>query len=613
MLIDTNIDILLKNEDNWIGILKDKIYPVYKAKENKKQEYFEEENGNIILLEDKFDNSQIINPFKKELIFILGINSIHELREIYKKKNKNSFIIVIEPNISFFNYVLRNKNLNLFQNKDILLFTDDKSELLEFLQPLLHNINIIALVNNITFYITNYYRKYAIDQALECIKIIKQLTRSVVMSMGNDVLDSLQGLEQNLRNIPFIKKSKNPEYLKNKFKDTPAILVAAGPSLNKNISEIKNAVGKAIIIAVDTILMRLLKEGIVPDFVCSVERIGSVYDYFYKDKVIPDNITLVGPPLLDSRILEEYKGPLLLPFRYEVNEYKWLQKALAIKGDIGIQMGLSCANVAFGLAMHLGCSPIIMTGQDLSYGENEKETHASGTSYDKEQKEKDDRYDDEVEGYFGGKVKTTHIWTTFKTWFENEIVTNHLKVINATEGGAKIYHTEQKKLKETIIEFCNKEIENVYEVIKHSPTYKIDYKIMKENFIDQYKYMGIFREKCLHYYANLDSMVIDSLLFLKKQGHLKEELDKIFELTKEIQMNELLMHNIQAILLRFLVSYNEIEDILKVDNYRRHRDIRIRFIGAVIVTVTKLEEQLGEVLKNEFNLDLEKVNNDEIK
>lgn len=601
-----NIDALSQSELHWIGEKKDNSYPLYRAKENARQEYFEDKEGRILLLEDEYDKENKVQPYKRELLFVLGINSIHELREIYRHKNKGSIMIVVEPNLSFFDHVFTTKNLNLFKNKDAILFADDKMNLAEFLQPLLHDINILALIKNISFYMTNYYRKYGIDEAMDCVRIIKQATRSIVIAMGNDVLDSLQGLEQNLINIPYIRKSKNPEYMKSKFENLPAILVAAGPSLNKNIQDIKKAEGKAVIIAVDTILTKLLDEGIIPDFVCSIERIDLVYDYFYKDKNIPETVTLVGPPLLDPRIFEEYKGLLMLPFRTEVNEYRWLQRALAIPGDIGMQMGLSCANVAFGLAMHLGCSPIIMTGQDLAYGDTE-ETHASGTTYDNKETKRDTTKDDIVEGYFGGEVKTTHIWTTFKSWFENQIVENNLKVINATEGGAKIYHTEQLSLNETIQKYCTSPIQNVYKLIEKTPSYQINDEIMKENFLDQYKYMSIFREKCLHYYTNLDAMVIENMTFIKKQGSLKVELDKIFELTKEIQMNQLLMHNMQAILLRFLVNHSSIEDILSVKNYKRHRDIRIRFIGSVIVTVTKLEQYLGNVLKGEFDLDLEKV------
>lgn len=68
---------------------------------------------------------------------------------------------------------------------------------------------------------------------------------------------------------------KNAKYLCTAYKtiqlyqtiplDTTGIVVAAGPSLNKNIYELKKAKGKAFIVAVDTAIKPLLKAGIVPD------------------------------------------------------------------------------------------------------------------------------------------------------------------------------------------------------------------------------------------------------------------------------------------------------------------------------------------------------------
>ena len=54
-------------------------------------------------------------------------------------------------------------------------------------------------------------------------------------------------------------------------RDCPGILVAAGPSLNKNIQELKKAKGKAFIVAVDTAIKPLLQEGILPDMFAIVD------------------------------------------------------------------------------------------------------------------------------------------------------------------------------------------------------------------------------------------------------------------------------------------------------------------------------------------------------
>ena len=43
--------------------------------------------------------------------------------------------------------------------------------------------------------------------------------------------------------------------------DVPAIIVAAGPSLNKNVQELKQAKGKALILVVDAALRAVVNTG----------------------------------------------------------------------------------------------------------------------------------------------------------------------------------------------------------------------------------------------------------------------------------------------------------------------------------------------------------------
>ena len=59
-------------------------------------------------------------------------------------------------------------------------------------------------------------------------------------------------------------------------KDIPGIVVAAGPSLNKNIKELKKAKGKAFICAVDTAIKPLIKEGIIPDMFAVVDALKPI-------------------------------------------------------------------------------------------------------------------------------------------------------------------------------------------------------------------------------------------------------------------------------------------------------------------------------------------------
>ncbi|MGG3804439.1 motility associated factor glycosyltransferase family protein [Metabacillus fastidiosus] len=602
MIIDKNIEILQKNEMHWIGNLTpSSITHEFVSLENSRVEYFEDLERNIYKIEDSYDSSFESNSFKKEIIFAIGVNSVYELQELYKKINKESYLVVIEPNLSFFNHVLHHKNLDVFQNRNVILFSDHINRLSDFIRGLFSRYSSIGLAKNIQFYQTNYYRKYELETTKNALHIIREVVRNVILSVGNSIEDGLDGLKNNLENLKWLKKSKDASQLKDRFKDRPAIVVSAGPSLNKNIEELKRAKHKAIIIAVDTIVNKLLTEGIIPDFVCSVERIGEVYEYFYENKNIPEDVTLVGPPLLDPRVFEEFKGDIILPMRSGVAEYNWLQNLLGLQTNSSVEMGSSCAHVAFGLAMHLGASPIILVGQDLAYGSTEEESHASGTVYDnKSQTEKRESLfqDYEIDGYYEEKVKSTYVWVYFKQWFEAQISNHQLFVINATEGGAKINSTIQKTLRETIDTYCLNEINPSKEIVNSISLYDINSKSIKEAFNEELIYFKKFKEQCTTRLENIKQLKITYSSTMKKLTRAVEELQKTNTIMTEILKHDLLRHNLQSIVVKTLWDINDIEQLINSKNLIKNKEIQLKMLISTIVCVEKIEHYLKEALKN---------------
>jgi hypothetical protein len=601
MFIERNIEILQQNQMHKIGYLTpSSLTHEFISSENSRVDYFKDIDGKVYKTEDYYDKSYKITPLKKEIIFVMGINSINELKELYKKMNNDSFLMVIEPNLSFFNHVLYHKNLELFLNKNIILFSESIERLDAFIRGFFSNYGSLGLAKNINFYQTDYYRNYDMEITKNALQTIREAVRNVILSVGNSIEDGLDGLKNNLENLKWLEKSKNVSKLKNTYKDKPAIIVSAGPSLNKNINELKKAKHKAVIIAVDTIVNKLLTEGIVPDFVCSVERISEVYEYFYKDKNIPEEVTLVGPPLLDSRIFTEFKGDILLPMRKGVAEYNWLKTILSLDNESSIEMGSSCAHVAFGLAIHLGASPIILVGQDLAYGSKEGESHATGTVYDnkvQDQKATSLIQDYEVEGYYGGLVSTTYIWGYFKQWFEVQISGRQLFVINATEGGAKINSTVQMSLKETLDKYCVEEIEPVKEVVKNMHLYNINIKIMMDALHKELNYFSTFKEKCTKQLESIESIKITHSSSMKKLTKIVEELQKTNFIMNDILYHDLLRHNLQSIVVKTLWDINGIEQVINAKNLMRNKEVQIKMLIPTIVCIEQIEDYIEEALE----------------
>jgi hypothetical protein len=86
-----------------------------------------------------------------------------------------------------------------------------------------------------------------------------------------------KGILDNLYNLAAFSQASE---LHKKFVGCPAIIVAPGPSLQKNISLLKEIKGRALIICILHALAYLQKEDIHPDFVIHVDPadLKTIYD-----------------------------------------------------------------------------------------------------------------------------------------------------------------------------------------------------------------------------------------------------------------------------------------------------------------------------------------------
>lgn len=594
MYIENNISFLTSNKYNWVAPASENLEPMFKGSEPNGDAYFEYGNGKVTVLKDQFDVNYKSRVNHKEIFIVFGIFSINEISKLYQTKNNDTLIIVIEPNLSVFNYVLHNKKLKIFSQPNIMLFVDNQPEnIITFLQPIIHEISYAKLLKKVNFHFTNYYRTNEKELIKQYIQLIRQTILGTVRAFGNDIVDSLIGLERNLKNLPFILKAKDTTQMKDLHKGKPAIIVAAGPSLNKNFHLLKSVKDKAVIVAVDTIVEKLLDEGIVPDFVCSIERSERTYEFFYQESNIPKEVTLVAPAVLETRILEEFKGNILLPFRNEIAETLWLQRIMNLPTTSGISMGSSCAHVAFGIAEHLGCSPLILVGQDLAFSDDSVITHAEGTIYHKLNRPPISKSrHDIVEGYYGGTVTTTDTWRQFKVWFEKRIGEADLQVIDATEGGARIYFTDRISLQESIAKYCNKDIPHTSTLLSNIKSYPIDKNQLINNLKCEVEYCEELLNNIVIYFEKVESMKIDYKSFTKHH----DELSVVHYIIKDVWKNDILLHNLQSSILKYLWELNSREQIISKENVQTEKEEQIKLLGVMSRTIYEVQRHIKAAL-----------------
>ena len=378
--------------------------------------------------------------------FGLGYEAMYWL-QMKSKEHLTQGMIIIEKDIELFQCALNVTDITqLIDNPNIHFFIGVPIEQLyttfrEHYKKEIHQMLMCGATHPLFLYPA---MKIGKEYYMRAMQILFEAIYHSMQNFGNCPEDSLIGLENMLDNISEIVNNPGINLLYDKFKGKPAIVVATGPSLKKNVDLLKGLEDKALIISVDASFKYLMEKGIKPHMVTSLEREHEVQQFF--DEFDPEdvkNIYMTACPVLFNHVYKSYTGPQIIVYR-NFDHFKWLEIERGI-----LDIKLSSSNMAFKIADALGCDPIILIGQDLAYGEN-GETHATPVPFSAE-----------GEGLFGVKgnitdiVQTNSGWYTFLRAYETDIAQYKGIAINATEGGAFIPGTHIKTFQEAIDKYIN--------------------------------------------------------------------------------------------------------------------------------------------------------------
>lgn len=472
-----NLDAIKKNIKaypiDFLNLLKNKndnFYISLELIETKSKKYSAKvfKNGKSIFLHSAYNPEKeanaLINEIKKEtekdldLVFIFGIGAGY-LINAFKKLNIN--IAVIEPSIKFFNLLIDNFKLDKILEDNITFFIggDDIEDIEKF----------ISLTNTkkVKFFITRSYATLFNEEALFYQqKVLSIVDKKIININTISRFDKLWAY-----NIASNAAKISTHYGVNKFfdkyKNIPAIIVSAGPSLEKNIRKLKEMKNKALIIAVDTAIKPLFSHNISPHFIITIDPQKKNSKYFrnvnFKESV------LIAESSVDKEAIDSFNGAI-----YFINSIfplaKYFMEELGDRGDI--TTGGSVSTAAYDFAIRIGANPIIMVGLDLSFPNYQ--THIKGSYHEENfftEIYKLDSYDSRIykvliagnlreeKNIYNEKVWTDSRFDMYKNWYEEQCEKNNkIKFYNATEGGIIINGMENIKLEELIKKFNDIEI-----------------------------------------------------------------------------------------------------------------------------------------------------------
>ena len=287
----------------------------------------------------------------------------------------------------------------------------------------------------------------------------------------NYLINFEQGLLSNEKTRPIAFLEKHPEY-----RNIPVILIAAGPSLDKNIDAIKGYEDKCIIVCADVVLFKLLEHGIRPDFIVNVDPHESITRFW--NFLDTSSLSLVCPTTTNPKSISAWKGRFFFynqeddPNSYKGETLKKLTKPTQGWGSIFNRFFIGATMTEFSTIFKP--NPLILVGYDFAYTEGKAycdgfldikvyhDENPEGTEEHKARlaaainKMKADEVQKELEVYVS--KDNPSVWTSrtlhmYKQTYVQYAKTLSFPIINATEGGILV-EFPIAPLQETLQKHC---------------------------------------------------------------------------------------------------------------------------------------------------------------
>jgi hypothetical protein len=298
-------------------------------------------------------------------VVVAGFGLGYHVAELARRMGKTGVVFVFEPDVALLRAVLERIDCSgWLRASNVAFLTDADDEgamaarcdgleglLAMGLATLEHPPSGPRLGEASTRFLTRFTRVF-------------QAVRTTVVTTMVQTEATMRNSSQNL---DVYATSGGIEPLRGVLRGRPAIVVSAGPSLQRNIEQLAQpgVADRFCIIAVQTVLKPLLERGIKPHFVTALD-FHEISRRFYEGLSPADveGVTLVVEPKVNPAV------PAAFPGVVRCSADPFLDRLLGPElapGHGSIAAGATVAHLAYYLARHLGCDPVVLMGQDLGF------------------------------------------------------------------------------------------------------------------------------------------------------------------------------------------------------------------------------------------------------
>ncbi len=558
-------------------------------------------------LDSLYDIEPLLNLWFKGLredwdldsrLYMYGLGNGMFVRKFLKSARPDCAIIVHEPSYKIFRTVMEN-----FDITDIM--TDTRVRFVFWpLYPdytVKHIYEDIVSFTDITTLCSSHYLNYTNLFPKDCEDYVYGIMRSQWFVLGNQEVYSRFGADYNrntFSNFDLFRDSFSLVKLADKMpEDIPAIIVAAGPSLDKNIKELARAKGKCLIISTDTALKPLSLAGIVPDIAAMAD---GKKDERYLSEEDSRHVPIVCSARCGDSFLRLHKGKKFFfdDSCYHINNFLETTEEKIIH----LLTGGSVANTCFSLARLFHCKRIILVGQDLAYTGDK--THSAVTVRGAKKTAVEDLEHVEMDVDINGDpIRTSGEFRLYKEWFEQRIdEEKEIEVVDATEGGILIKGTILMSLKDAIDKYCTEDFDFSKVIEKAEPLFDKETRKRFDEYVREIpqeisELRRIIRETLADYKTMRRLVQNDNY----HSSRMKQLFDKCQKQTKKIENSrviEYVNNQLQGKSARLLEKVNKLEKDEKTELLAAC-DMGENYLKDMDLAITELEPLL-ETLQNNF-------------
>ena len=434
-----------------------------------------EHNGRALWLASKYDPQKEagkliegIEHDKVACVVVLGLGIGYHVSALHKAMGEQGVLIVFEADAGVWRAVLERVDHRVWLMRGELILADSITDRAGLLERIERHAGTVTQGTHLLTHPPSRQRSDAEIQAFST--LVAEVLAFCRTNVATALVNAARTCRNLASNIDHYVAGADTDELHNIVKGYPAVCVAAGPGLVKNIDLLSDPETRAnvVVIAAQTALKPLLARGIRPDFVTALDY-SHISSRFYEGLPPLPDVTLVAEPKAHRTVLEGFPGPIRVPH----SQFNDLLVDRLAKPRIKLKAGATVAHLSFYLAQHLGCDPIIFIGQDLGFSDGLY--YAPGTAVHQVWSSELNPFNTiemmewkrvvrmkghlrRTEDIHGRPIFTDEQMVTYLKQFERDFATAPQTILDATEGGVRKEHATITTLAEALKEHATRPI-----------------------------------------------------------------------------------------------------------------------------------------------------------